>query len=283
MIPFLEQPSIQLGPITVHAFGAIVAGAVLVGLEFGRRRFRRLGLDSARGERLAWWVVAAGFLAAHVFSVLLYFPDKLVANPLLLLKVWEDISSFGGIMGGMAGLWLFFRLKDPAVDMRTRLSYMDAIAFVFPFALAIGRIACSLAHDHPGEVTSFPLAVSLKSPEAQEFIAGVYRAAGRLDELPPSAEFRDLGFHDLGWYELVYLSLVVLPLLAVLDRKPRPAGFFVVTFIVLYMPLRLGLDFFRVIDVRYVGLTPAQWTASLTLLGLPGVLLYMRAARPGVD
>lgn len=276
MIPYFEQPSLHLGPLTVHAFGIIVAAAVLVGLELGRRRFTRLGLDRALGERLAWWVIVGGFLAAHLFSVLFYFPHELAANPLLLFKVWEDISSFGGILGGVAGLWLFLRLKAPGLDARTRWAYLNAVAFVFPFALAMGRIACSLAHDHPGTVTSFPLAVSLESPQAQAYISGVYGAAGRVSELPPPAVLTHLGFHDLGWYEFLYLSVVVVPLFLVLDRKPRPAGFFVVVFVLLYLPVRFALDFLRVSDARYAGLTPAQWVGALTLLSLPLVSRHLK-------
>lgn len=279
MIPYFEQPSVHLGPVTVHAFGIIVAASVLFGLELGRRRFGRLGLDRALGERLAWWVVVGGFLAAHLFSVLFYFPHELAANPLLLFKVWEDISSFGGILGGVVGLWLFLRLKAPGLDPNARWAYLDAVAFVFPFALTVGRIACSLAHDHPGTITSFPLAVSLQASDAQAYIAGGYQAAGRLSELPPPAALTHVGFHDLGWYEFLYLSLIVVPLFLTLDRKPRPAGFFVVAFVLLYLPVRFALDFLRVGDARYAGLTPAQWIAAFVLLSLPLVIRHLKISR----
>ena len=208
----------------------IVAVSVLAGLELGRRRFRRLGLEPSIGEGAAWYTVVAGFVGAHLFSVLFYFPREVVDRPLILCRLWEDISSFGGIIGGLIGIWLFLRFKALGLTASVRLIYLDAIAFVFPFALAIGRIACSLAHDHPGTVTSFPLAISLKSPEAHAYIVGVYRAAGRLAELPPTSILTRLGFHDLGWYEFLYLGLVVVPVFTLLDRRPRPAGFFVVMF-----------------------------------------------------
>lgn len=279
MIPYLEQPSLRLGPVTLHAFGIIVASSVLLGLELGRRRIVRLGLEQTLGDRLVWWVVIGGFLAAHLFSVLFYFPHELAANPLLLFKVWEDISSFGGMLGGIAGLWLFYRLKAPDLDGRIRWAYLDAIAFVFPFALAVGRIACSLAHDHPGAITSFPLGISLESPEAQAYIAGVYRAAGRLSELPPPVVLARLNFHDLGWYEFLYLSIVIIPLFLALGRRPRPAGFFSVAFVLLYLPLRFALDFLRISDTRYAGLTPAQWVAVAALV-LLALRLVTHRSRP---
>lgn len=269
MIPYLEQPSWRLGPITIQAFGVIVAASVAVGLKLGARRFRQLGIDVGVGERFAFYVIICGFLGAHLFSVLFYFPREVTEDPLLLLKVWEDISSFGGILGGMVGVWLYFRVRAPSTDPLTRWAYVDVAAYVFPVSLAIGRLACSVAHDHPGTLTTFPLAVSLESETARAFIADVYRAAGRLAELPPAPALARLGFHDLGWYEFLYLGVVVVPVTLALGRKSRTPGTFLLSFIALYMPVRFALDFLRVSDVRYAGLTPAQWVALLLLASLP--------------
>ena len=168
MVPYFLQPSVSIGPVTIHAFGVIVAAAVYAGLAIGARRFTRLGLDGALGERLAWFAVIGGFLGAHLFSVLLYFPHEVAENPLILFKLWEEISSFGSILGGMLGIWLFFRFRARDIDAPARLAYLDVAAFVFPVALTIA--ACTFAHDHPGTITTFPLAVSLETAEARAYI-----------------------------------------------------------------------------------------------------------------
>ena len=260
MIPYFPQPSYHLfGPVTIHAFGAIVALAVIVGWNMAFARARKKGLDTKILEDLLLYVVLSGFVVAHLYSVLAYFPREAMEDPLLLLKFWEDISSFGGFAGGLFGLWLFFRFKARDADATTRLRYLDAIAYVFPFAWAIGRLACSVAHDHPGTVTTFPLGISLKSPEAQAYIAFFYREAGRLAELPPPAVLSKMAFHDLGWYEFLYMAILMVPAFLLLDRKPRPPGFFLIAFPLLYVPVRFLLDFLRIADVRYLGLTPAQY------------------------
>lgn len=266
MIPFVEQPSVSIGPLQVHAFGVIVATAVFVGMSVGARRFRRSGLDAVVGERFAWSVVLGGFLGAHLFAVIFYFPEKIADNPLVLLKLWEDISSFGGILGGVVGMWIFFRFRAPSISPAARWAFVDVAAFVFPVSLMIGRIACALAHDHPGSVTDCPLAVSLESPEAQVYIRSVYATAGLLPELPSLEVLADLGFHDLGWYEFLYLAAVVVPVMLLLGRIPRRPGTFFRAFVVLYMPVRFGLDFLRIADIEYAGLTPAQWVAVTALL-----------------
>jgi phosphatidylglycerol:prolipoprotein diacylglycerol transferase len=268
MIPYFQQPSLEIGPITIHAFGVIVALAVFAGLLIGERRFAALGLDRELGGRMAWWIIVAGFLGAHLFAVLFYFPRLVIEDPLVLLRLWEHISSFGGILGGAIGLWLFFRLKAREIEPATRLAYLDVAAFVFPISLMIGRIGCALAHDHPGTVTSLPLAISLESAAAQDYIAAVYADAGRAAELPSSAALAQLGFHDLGLYEALYLGVIVVPAMLLLSRQPRSPGYFLGAFVLMYMPARFLLDFLRVGDVRYAGLTPAQWVALLAVIAL---------------
>ena len=267
MIPYFAQPALKLGPLTLHAFGVLVAASVWIGLTIAERRFTRLGLDRGIGDRLLWWVLAGGFLGAHLFSAIFYFPEKIAANPLYLVKFWEDISSFGSMLGGLIAIWLFFRVKGKTLSRDVRMRYMDVVAFTFAISLAVGRIGCALAHDHPGEITSFPLAVSMSKPEASAYIAREYREAGRAAELPTPTEMSQLGFHDLGIYELLYLAIVVIPVLLLLDRRaaPRAPGFFLGVFALTYLPVRFALDFLRVSDARYAGFTPAQWIALAAL------------------
>ena len=278
MVPYLEQPAWHVGPLTVQAFGIAVALALWFGLAQAERRFERAGLDPVIGRRLGGWMVVSGILGAHLFSILLYFPHKLRSDPWLFLRVWEDISSFGGMLGGIIGGLLFFSMRQGDGGRRGTLAYFDAIAFVFPAALAIGRLGCSLAHDHPGAVTTFPLAISLKSEAARAYIGGVYGAAGL--PLPPAEG--TMGFHDLGLYELLFLSLVIVPAFAYWSRRRRPTGFYLVTFSALYLPVRFGLDMLRVADVRYIGLTPAQWAAAVILAVLPFAAMRRRRLRLAV-
>ena len=267
MIPYFPQPEYHLfGPVTVHAFGGIVAVAVIVGWQMVVSRARAKNLDPELVQDLLSYVVLCGFVVAHLYSVLAYFPGEAMEDPLLLLKFWENISSFGGFAGGLLGLWLFFRFKARDADETTRLRFLDAIAYVFPFAWAIGRIACTVAHDHPGTVTSFPLAISLKSPEAQAYIAFFYREAGRLADLPPPVLLARMAFHDLGWYEFLYMSWMMVPAFLALDRKPRPPGTFLIAFLLLYVPARFFLDFLRIGDARYLGLTPGQYAGIAVFL-----------------
>lgn len=275
MLPFFEQPAWHLGPLTIHAFGVAVAVGLWVSLTMAERRFADASLDRGIGNRLGGWMLVTGILGAHLFSVIFYFPDELRADPWLLLRVWEDVSSFGGMIGGIVGAFLFFALRARQLGARSRLAYLDAVAFVFPFGLVFGRLGCALAHDHPGSITTFPLAISLRSTAAQTFIQHVYQAAGQ--PLPVASS--TMGFHDLGFYEFLFLSFIVLPAFLYWNRRRRRPGFYLNAFALLYLPVRFALESLRVADARYLRLTPAQWVAALTLAVLPLVIMDRRKVR----
>ncbi len=280
MIPYFEQPVLHLGPLKIHAFGALVAIAMLVGVKMALVRCRKLSLDQDLCADLLFYTLLAGFVSAHLVAVLAYFPGEVAKNPWILLKVWENISSVGGIFGALFGIWLFFRWKAPPLPAGTGWRYLDAIAFVFPFAWTIGRLACTVAHDHPGTITDFPLGVSLSTEAARQYVTYFYGAAGRLADLPDAGTLSNMAYHDLGWYEFLYTLLVIVPAFLILDRKPRPTGFFPLVFVFLYAPIRFLLDFFRVSDARYGGLTFAQY-AAIAGFATAVFFLVRRNPQPG--
>jgi len=269
MIPYFPQPSLHLfGPVYLHGFGTMVAVALITAWWITTARSRKEGLDPDRMQDMFGWVVVTGFIVAHLYSVLAYYPREVMRNPLMLLKIWENISSFGGIAGGILGLWLYFRFKGGDIGFKERVRYMDVIAYTFPFGWLFGRLGCTLAHDHPGAITSFPLAISLESAAARNFIRTVYEEAGRQAELLSNTDLSRLGFHDLGWYEFLFTALFLVPVFLLLGRKKRAPGFYIIVFLLLYIPARFMLDFLRVADVTYLGLTPGQYAAAAVFAAL---------------
>ena len=274
MIPYFPQPRLHLfGPLYLHGFGVMVAASLAVGWLVSSARCRRKGLDPEQIQDMFTWIAVTAFIVAHLYDVVAYYPREVMSNPILLLKVWENISSFGGIVGGLLGFWLYLRFKGSNIGFQERMRYLDVVAYTFPFAWVFGRFGCSLAHDHPGSITSFPLAVSLESPAARSFIRLVYEEAGRLPQLVSMGDLSRLGFHDLGWYEFLFTGLLIIPVFLLLDRKERSPGFYLVLFFVLYLPVRFLLDFLRVADVTYFGFTPGQYAAAAVFFTVLALVL----------
>jgi phosphatidylglycerol---prolipoprotein diacylglyceryl transferase len=249
MLPYFPQPKLALGPFTIHAFGVLVAAAVLVGTWMVKRRLERDGLPLGPGQQLLSYVLIGGFLGAHLVDRLVYYPAETLADPITLLKVWEGLSSFGGFLGAVLGAIIFLRRQPPEAG---GLPYLDAVAYGFPFGWIFGRLGCFVAYDHPGSETRFFL--------SQYDSAGVLR-------------------HNLGLDEALY-TIVIAAVFAVLGRRKRVPGFYLGLLPVVYAPFRFAVDFLRKNDVRYGGLTPGQWGCfALVALGIVILrLAYLRAA-----
>jgi phosphatidylglycerol:prolipoprotein diacylglycerol transferase len=247
MIPYFKQPSLSLGPITIHAFGVLVATAVWVGFKIFNKRAIAAGLDPRLGERLFMWALIGGFIGAHLVDRLVYFPDRTLKDPLSILRFWEGLSSFGGFLGAITGATIFIRRMKLGAST---WQFVDAVAYCAPFGWIFGRLGCFVAFDHPGAETTFFL--------------GQYNPA-----------YSTQPIHNLGLEEALF-TMVLAATFYVLGKKPRYPGFFFGLMFVLYAPVRFILDFSRRVDVRYAGLTPGQW-GSIAAFGLGlSILLYSR-------
>jgi phosphatidylglycerol:prolipoprotein diacylglycerol transferase len=71
---YFVQPSLSLGPISIHAFGVLVAVGILVGMRLIRRRAAVWGMDPFVAERLTIWILLGGFAGAHLIDRLVYYP-----------------------------------------------------------------------------------------------------------------------------------------------------------------------------------------------------------------
>jgi len=246
MFPYVEQPSLTLGTYTLYFFQLAVSLAVIVGYEVVVRRAPRFGFDAEEVAGVLAWVILFGFVGSHLFDALAYYPERVRQNPLELLRIWGSMSSFGGMMGGLAAA--LFLARRHGWRGRRALALADVIAFGFPFAWIFGRLGCALAHDHVGIATHSWLGV--RFPDGTRF--------------------------DLGLLELLY-TLPVAALFYLLDRKPRPTGFYLGLFFTLYGPVRFALDTLRTGDARYLGWTPGQFVAVVASIG--GVWILSSALR----
>lgn len=253
--PWPSEP-FQLGPIPlqVHSFGLMVALGLLIGISWlSWRSERKMGLSGEEVQNFSLFLIIIGWPLSHVFNVIFYEPQKLAENPLELFKIWGSISSYGGLFGGIIAfvIWIYRR---EAAD-RLRWAETAVMGLVIPWFF--GRIGCATVHDHPGSLAPdwWPLAI--------EWPARPGMPAGPR--------------HDLGLYEAIWWGVILIIMLT-LDRKPRKAGFYTALIPILYAPARFTFDFFRVPqdlggDIRYFGLTPAQYF-SIGIFITGWVMLY---------
>jgi len=236
MLPYFNGHLFDIGGLSIHMFGVLVAIGVIVGDRIVVKEGEKRGVDARDVKFMNARIVIGGFIMAHLVSVIFYFPERIKESPWILLNVWSGLSSFGGFLGAaLAFLYYTRRERIPA------LRYADAVALGLVVGWIFGRTGCFTAHDHPGLRTTFFLGV--RYPEGTR--------------------------HDLGFYELLF-TIVIAVILFRFARTPRVPGRVIGLFATLYAPVRFGLDFLRASDVarpdeRYASLTPAQWACMLCL------------------
>lgn len=247
MLPYYEIPSFHFGPLTIHPFGILVAAAVLIGSTIAEKRAERLGLDPRVMNQVIGWAVIPGFIFAHFYSAIFYFPENIAENPLYLFKLWDGISSVGGFMGGMGGV--LYYLHRNKIDF---WGYGEALIFAFATAWIFGRLGCTTAFDHPGSLTHFFM--GMPYPGAEDVSAGIR--------------------HNLGLYEAIW-AMGMSAFFYTQRNTPHFSGWYLMVFGILYTPFRFALDFLRAEDKRYAGLTPAQY-AIIALFALVVWVFFKR-------
>ena len=252
MLPYWHHPTYSLGGLTLQTWGTFVALGILVATLMTYSQMKRHGFPAQHIWGLACGIVFAAFVGARLEHVFLYdwgyFRHHLADIP----KVWQGgFSSYGGFVGGAIAGILYLR--------RHRYNfyrYADVLIAGFPLGWAIGRIGCFLIHDHPGTRTSFVLGV----------------------------RYPDGVRHDLGLYESLNAFGLAILLLMLGKRLARKPGATLTVVLLWYGPVRFFLDFLRayngpIVDMRYFGLTPAQY-GSIVLIGIG---LFIVAKQFGAD
>jgi len=252
MIPYFTLPSFELFGMNIQPFFLLVTAGIVAGvLVYDRLCRNATGIDKRVALHLPEILVLSGFIGGHLVHVLVYHPELMADDPLVLLKFWGGLSSLGGFLGALAGGLIYMRL----IKKQKLMPYVDRLVVGLTVGWVFGRSGCATAHDHLGTFSDFPLAI--RFPEGAR--------------------------HDLGFYELL-LTLAILAVQFLMMRRPRRQADYLMVTLFMFAPVRFLLDFLRATDVkwsdqRFLGLTFAQY-AVILLLAAAFWLLATRKQRP---
>ena len=284
LIPYIELPDSRF----IHPFGILVATGVLIGTALTMRRARSIGYDVAKLNSFITWMLVAGFLGGHILDEIFYHWDEVVADPLVLVKLWQGLSSFGGFVGALTGIlmWKYFEVRNGGIRRRAKpefiLPFADLVLSVFPIAWIFGRSGCASVHDHPGMRTTADslLAVSWKTGRPGEEVTTLFGFIklihGKVYQF------------DLGLLEAMF-SVIIAFFFVLTWRRRLATGTYVIATALAYAPVRFAMDFLRLPDaehgdIRYGNLTPAQWACiALFAFGFVMIGVVLRNKKLGRD
>jgi phosphatidylglycerol---prolipoprotein diacylglyceryl transferase len=267
---------LQVGPFTLHAFGAMMALGFLASL-YAMRRLARGGfghLSDDHLSRLLVWLMAGGVLGARLAYVAEHWQSEFADRPEAIIRIDQGgLMFYGGVLGAVVAILLFAR-----VYRQHPLEILDLCAAVLPLGHAFGRIGCFLNGCCYGSRCEGALAV--------RFPAGslIWREQVA-DGLIPATASASLPVLPTQLIEMG-ANLIVFGVLFALARRHPYRGLVTALYLILYAVVRFNTEILRGDARLQIGVCSISQVISLVLFMLGFVFFWIlriqrrRAAPP---
>lgn len=145
-IPFIDKE------LTLRWYGLLFALGFLISQQILYYMFKKEGKPEQDVDTLTIYMVVATVIGARLGHVLFYEPEKYLAHPLNILKVWEGgLASHGGAIGILFALWLYSRKKKYGQNY---LQTLDRIVILVALTGALIRFGNMMNSEIIGKPTN---------------------------------------------------------------------------------------------------------------------------------
>ncbi len=135
----MNPVAFEVGPITLHWYGMLVAAGFLAGLALAAKRSKREGFTLQAIRDLGPWLIGGAIVGARAFHVVSYWKEAYAG------RAWSEIFMvhkgglvyYGGLVGATIAGWCYLRWKNLPV-----LKMADALAPSIPVGYVFGRVGC---------------------------------------------------------------------------------------------------------------------------------------------
>jgi prolipoprotein diacylglyceryl transferase len=237
-IPSPSSGALSIGPLSIHAYGLMIALGVVAAVWLMGRRLEASGAGTKEdASSMAVWAVVAGVIGARLYHVATDW-SAFRDDPARIIQIWKGgLGIPGGMfLGIVVGVWAIKRRGvDPA-------RAMTAAAPALPLAQAIGRCGNWWNQELYGKPTKLPWAL-------------------RIDNIPDGYP-AGTTFHPTFLYESLW-NLALCALLLWIDRrfKLRP-GRLLAVYVLGYGIGRFWVEGLRIDLAKSLGgLRLNQWMA----------------------
>jgi phosphatidylglycerol:prolipoprotein diacylglycerol transferase len=261
--PSIDPVALSLGPIQIHWYGIMYLLAFTFAWFLALRNSQRprSPVKKTQVEDLIVYGAFGVILGGRLGYLLFYSADKWLADPTMLVRIWEGGMSFhGGLIGVGIALLIYSRKYQISF-----LSLVDFATPLVPTGLFFGRIGNFIGQELYGRPTDVPWAMVFPADPQQ------------------------LARHPSQLYEAALEGLVLFFIINWYARKPRLYGEVTGLFLILYGTFRFMIEFVRQPDAQFVGQSALvesfNWMTRGQTLCIPMILLglwFMRASLRGL-
>ena len=258
-LPSPSSNAIDIGPLSIRAYGLAIGVGVVLAVHIAQRRWEARDGDAADIASLAMWAVPAGLVGARLYHVVTDW-HRFEGRWWHAFAVWE-----GGL--GIPGGLLIGVVTGAVVARRRGLpvaALLDIVAPAIPVAQAVGRLGNWFNQELFGRPSDLPWAL-------------------RIDPAHRPDGFADVAtYHPTFLYEGLW-NLALAGVLVYVGRRwrPRPGQLFV-GYVAGYAAGRLWVEALRIDPATEIaGLRVNTWVSAVVLVTALSVLVFRaRSNRP---
>ena len=131
----LDPPStIQLGPLTIHFYGLIIAVGMLLAVLYASKRSKEFGLKEDDLIDGVLWVAPFAIICARLYYCIFEW-DQYASNPIFILYIWNGgLAIYGGVLGAVIGLSVFCKVRKIKAT-----AMMDVVSLGLLIGQLVGR------------------------------------------------------------------------------------------------------------------------------------------------
>lgn len=270
MYPEIDPVIISLGPLAVRWYGLMYLFGFAGAWWLGRTRLRapQAPFTVLQFDDLIFYAALGVVLGGRLGYVLFYNLPAFLAEPWILLRVWEGGMSFhGGLLGVLVASLMFARKVGIRFFVVT-----DFLAPLVPVGLLSGRIGNFINGELWGAPGDVPWAMQVACAGRLELCQGKLGLAPGTVYTP--------ALHPTQLYEAALEGLLLFALLWWFSARARPRMAVSGLFLLIYATFRFGVEFMRMPDA-HLGYLAFGWLTMGQLLSLPmmggGILLIVFA------
>ena len=250
---------LDLGPITIHTYGLMLAAAFIAGIWVTSRNARKKGIHPDSIWNMGLVVIFSALVGAKILLVISDF--QYYSQNIREIFSLSTLRSAGVYYGGLllalvAAIWYLRRKHLPAWTIA------DLAAPGIAIGQALGRLGCFSAGCCYGKPTELAWGITFTSQYAHDNVG-----------VP-----LNIALHPTQLYESIGAFCLFMFLMWRLSRK-HFTGQILLEYLMLYAPLRFVIEFYRYDDrgfVLYELLSTSQFIAILIFVGSTAVYCYLR-------
>ena len=126
--------SFNIGPLSIHMYGLIIALGLLAAVLYGCRRCEQFGIKEDDLIDGVLWITPFAVLCARAYYVIFQW-ESYADDPISVFYIWKGgLAIYGGVIGAAIGVCVFSRFKKISIP-----ALLDLVSLGFLIGQAAGR------------------------------------------------------------------------------------------------------------------------------------------------